>query len=240
MKKLLILKLGDTLLHIAARRGDMEDWFIAGLGLDPAQVEVFDPRTGADFPRFDQLAGVLLTGSHDMVTERLAWSEQTAGWVKKAVETGLPILGVCYGHQLLAHAFGGQVENNPRGTQIGTTTIQLSAEGLADPLLGELGPAFNAQVAHTQSVLTLPECATRLAFDDWDANQAFRIGQQAWGVQFHPEIDADIIRRYLHAESPSLRAKGQNPDQIIAGVCETSIAAQVLTRFAKLAFEKSS
>lgn len=50
MKKLLIIKTGDTLPELAARRGDFEDWFIAGLGLDSAQIAIFDPRTGADFP----------------------------------------------------------------------------------------------------------------------------------------------------------------------------------------------
>jgi GMP synthase (glutamine-hydrolysing) len=237
MKKLLILKLGDTLPTLAARRGDFEDWFIAGLGLVSAQVQVFDPRSEADFPPFDSLAGVLLTGSHAMVTERLDWSERTAGWVKQAVEAGLPILGVCFGHQLLAHALGGQVENNPRGTQLGTTTIQLTDAGLADSLLGGLGAAFDAQVAHTQSALSLPEGAVCLAFDDWDDHQAFRVGQNAWGVQFHPEMDAEIVRTYLYAESAELTAQGQNPGQIIANVRETPIAAQVLERFAKLAFD---
>jgi GMP synthase (glutamine-hydrolysing) len=238
MKKLLILKLGDTLPDLAARRGDFEDWFITGLGLDVSRIRVFDPRNGAEFPPLKELAGVLLTGSHDMVTERLDWSERTAAWVKNVVETGLPTLGVCYGHQVLAHAFGGQVENNPRGTQAGTTTIQLTPAGLLDPLLGGLGAAFDAQVAHAQSVLTLPEGATRLAFDNWDANQAFRIGKNAWGVQFHPELDTEIVRTYLRAESAGLTAQGQNPDQIIATVRETPVAAQVLPRFTKLVFEK--
>jgi GMP synthase (glutamine-hydrolysing) len=239
MKKLFIIKLGSTLPRIATRRGDMEDWFMAGLGLNSSQVQVFDPRSGADFPSFDQFAGVLLTGSHDMVTERLDWSEQTAKWVRKVVEAGTPTLGVCYGHQLLAHAFGGQVANNPRGIQTGTTTIQLLPEGLADSLMGGLGVAFDAQVAHTQSVLTLPKGATRLAFDDWDANQSFRIGQNAWGVQFHPEMDAKIVRTYLQAEKAFLRAKGQDPDQMLATVRETPVATQLLPKFARLLFEKS-
>jgi GMP synthase (glutamine-hydrolysing) len=237
MKKLLILKLGDTLPDLAARRGDFEDWFISGLGQDESQIQVFDPRSDADFPPFDELAGVLLTGSHTMVTEHLDWSEQTAAWTKKAVETGLPTLGVCYGHQLLAHAFGGQVGNNPRGTQEGTTSVELTLDGLNDPLLGGLGSTFTAQVSHAQSVLELPSEATRLASDDWDANQAFRIGEKAWGVQFHPEMDADIASTYIHAESEGLKAEGQNPEQILATVCETPIAAKILTRFAELVFE---
>lgn len=238
LKKLFILKLGDTLPDLAARRGDFEDWFIAGLGLDSDQLSVFDPRTGADFPPLEGVAGLLLTGSHSMVTEHLDWSERAARWTKSVVEAGIPTLGVCYGHQLLAHAFGGEVGNNPSGTQEGTTTIQLTPEGRADPLLGGLGvEQFEAQVSHAQSALALPPGAVRLAFDDWDANQAFRIGERAWGVQFHPEMDADIARTYIQAEWDELLAQGQNPEQILAGVRETPLAAKVLRRFAGIVFE---
>ncbi len=236
MKKLLILKLGDTLPDLAQRRGDFEDWFIAGLGLDSDHLAVFDPRAGADFPPLEAVAGLLLTGSHSMVTEHLDWSERTARWTKSAVEAGVPTLGVCYGHQLLAYAFGGQVGNNPNGMQEGTTTIQLTPAGRADPLLGALGvEQFAAQVSHTQSALKLPPGAIRLAFDDWDANQAFRIGERAWGVQFHPEMDADIAQAYIHAESADLIAEGQDPGKIVAALHETPVAAQVLKRFARFA-----
>jgi GMP synthase (glutamine-hydrolysing) len=232
LKKLLILKLGDTMPDLAARRGDFEDWFIAGLGLDFSLIQVFDPRTRADFPPLDGIGGLLLTGSHSMVTEHLDWSERAAQWTISAVEAGIPTLGVCYGHQLLAHAFGGEVGDNPRGTQEGTTTIELTPEGLADPLLGGLGvEKFDAQVSHAQSVLKLPPGAIRLAFDDWDANQAFRLGENAWGLQFHPEMDADIARTYVEAERANLLAQGQNPQQILADLRETPIAAQVLSLF---------
>jgi len=130
------------------------------------------------------------------------------------------------------------VGNNPRGTQEGTTSVELTLDGLNDPLLGALGTTFAAQVSHAQSILELPSEATRLAADGWDANQAFRIGENAWGVQFHPEMDADIARTYIHAESAELTQQGQNPDEILADVQETPVAAQVLKRFARLVFEK--
>jgi GMP synthase (glutamine-hydrolysing) len=238
MKKLLIVKVGDTLPELAERCGDFEDWFIAGLGLEPSHLLVFDPRSGADFPPYGQLGGVLVTGSHAMVTERQPWSERVAEWLPAVVEREIPTLGVCYGHQLLAHAFGGEVGDNPNGTQEGTTCVQLTPAGQADALLGGLGvEAFDAQVSHAQSVLALPPGATRLAYDGWDANQSFRMGKNAWGVQFHPEMNADISRTYIEAERAELLAQGQDPDQILAAVRETPLAAEVLRRFARLALD---
>lgn len=235
-RKLLILKLGDTLPELATRRGDFEDWFISGLGLDLSRMQVFDPRSGADFPPLARVGGLLLTGSHSMVTEHPDWSERTARWTKSAVEAGIPTLGACYGHQLLAYAFGGKVGNNPNGTQEGTTTIQLTPEGLSDRLLGALGvDQFEAQVSHAQSALSLPPGAIRLAFDGWDANQAFRIGECAWGVQFHPEMDADIARAYIEAGRADLIAKGRDPGKILSTLRETPVSAQVLKLFARLA-----
>lgn len=236
MKKLLLLKLGSTFPQLAQQRGDFENWFLARLSLDANRVTVFDPRGGADFPALDGVAGLLLTGSHSMVTEHLPWSERTAAWVRRAVQAGIPTLGVCYGHQLLAYAFGGEVGDNPNGTQEGTTTITLTPEGRADPLLAPLGQeSFPAQVSHTQSVLRLPPGAVRLAFDSWDANQAFRIGERAWGLQFHPEMDAEIARAYIQAEAETLRAQGQDVERILRGVRETPLAAEILRRFGRLA-----
>ncbi len=237
MKKLLIVKVGNTLPELAARRGDFDDWFKAGLGLDPDQLEVFDPRGGAEFPPLATLAGVLVTGSHCMVTEHLDWSERTARWLVEVAGADVPILGVCYGHQLLAYAFGGEVGNNPRGPQEGTTRVELTPAGQKDALLGGLGADFAAQVSHTQSALRLPPGAVRLVFDGWDMNQAFRVGQNTWGVQFHPEIDADIARTYIHAERDELAAEGQDVEQILSTLRESPVAAQVLRRFAELVFD---
>ena len=232
---LLILKLGDTLADLAAERGDFEDWFIAASGADRSLATVFDPRTGHEFPAAERHAGIILTGSHSMVTERLEWSERTATWLRSVVGARVPILGVCYGHQLLAHALGGVVGENPRGTQEGTTTVTLSAAGAADPLLGALGESFDAQLSHSQSVLRLPEGAVVLASDSWDANQAVRFGPAAWGVQFHPEMDAHMTRAYVQATSATLRAEGQDPASILGAVREAPSAAQLVSRFVRMA-----
>ena len=113
--RILVLKLGDTLPALKARKGDFEDWIVAGLGVAREDVRVVDVPRGDPLPDASDHDGIIITGSEAMVTERREWSERTADWLRKAVGRGPAVLGICYGHQLLAHALGGVVGNNPRG-----------------------------------------------------------------------------------------------------------------------------
>ena len=180
------------------------------------------------------VAGVVITGSHDMVTERQPWSERAAAWLPGLVERGIPTLGICYGHQLLAHALGGEVGDNPNGREFGTVTVELTAEAADDPLLGGLPARLPVQVCHTQSALTLPAGARRLAHGSREANQAFVVGEAAWGVQFHPEFDAEVVTTYIEHYAERLRAEGQDPDALSAGCCDTPVGTTILRRFGQI------
>jgi GMP synthase (glutamine-hydrolysing) len=168
------------------------------------------------------------------VTDGAAWSEATAGWLAGVVARGVPVLGICYGHQLLAHALGGEVGDNPRGLEFGTIEIRLAAGAARDPLLGALPHPARVQVCHRQSVLRLPPGARRLASSAMDDNQAFVFGEGAWGLQFHPEFDAAIVRAYIHAFRQDLLAQGRDPAALQATCAETPRAAGLLQRFARL------
>jgi GMP synthase (glutamine-hydrolysing) len=170
-----------------------------------------------------------------MVSERAAWSERTAAWLRDALRAELPLLGICYGHQLLAHALGGRVERNPRGREIGTVEVEALPEAREDELLGALPGRFAAQATHVESVLALPEGARRLATSRGDPHQAFAVGRRAWGVQFHPEFDADAIRGYLEARRELLAREGLDAARLLAGVRDDEAGAALLRRFAALA-----
>jgi GMP synthase (glutamine-hydrolysing) len=234
MRKLIILKTGSTLPPLFARKGDFADWIIAGLEAEPTAVRIVDAQNGGELPAYDDVAGVVITGSHDMVTERLPWSERVAAWLPGLVERGIPTLGICYGHQLLAHALGGEVGDNPHGREFGTVEVELTAEAAHDPLLGGLPARLPVQVCHTQSALRLPEGARRLAQGDRDAHQAFVVGEAAWGVQFHPEFDAEVVTAYIEHYGALLRAEGQDPAALSAGCHDTPIGPTILRRFREL------
>ena len=134
MSRVLVVKTGSTLPGIAARRGDFESWIARGMGLAASDIDVIDVTSGAPLPAPGALPGIVVTGSSAMVSAREPWSERAGAWLVDAVGAGTPVLGICYGHQLLAHALGGRVARNPRGREIGTIQLRLAPEAKHDAL----------------------------------------------------------------------------------------------------------
>lgn len=233
---LLILKTGATHAHIRDRLGDFDDWIDAGLRAGGATTVLRHDAQADGLPAtHERFAGVVLTGSHAMVSEREPWSEALVPWLQAAVQAGTPILGICYGHQLLAHALGGEVAHHPNGVEIGTVTVERHEASEADPLLQDLPARFAAQAVHWQSVRSLPAEAVLLASSAHEAHHAFRVGPCAWGVQFHPEFSDEALRAYLDGLGPTLAREGRDAAQIAATLGQTPEAASVLPRFARLA-----
>ncbi len=232
---LVIVKAGDTFDELRNEHGDFEHWIAEGLGDTCLPVVVLDPRRGDTLPAPAQLSAVVLSGSHSMVSHREDWSEATAAWLASVVRQGKPVLGICWGHQLLAHSLGGEADDHPGGLEIGTVTVSLTDASTDDPLFQGLPREFPANVVHRQSALRLPPGAVRLAGNAFEPHQAFRVGERAWGVQFHPEFDAAAMRGYVDALAEDLRAEGVDPDALREDVRATPAAAQLLGRFARLA-----
>ena len=231
---LVIVKVGSTFEALRAERGDFENWIADGLDTQALPILVIDPRRGDTLPDAEAVSGVVVTGSHAMVSHREPWSETTAAWLAQLVAHDTPVLGICYGHQLLAHALGGEAGNHPAGVEVGTVTVTLEEAAATDPLLRGLPAQFPAHVVHWQSALRLPEGAVRLAGNDHEPVHAFRIGKHAWGVQFHPEFDAEAMRGYIDLLADDLASAGVDPAALRERVGPTDTAAGLLRRFARI------
>ena len=240
IKPILILKMGETLPHLYRRRGDFEDWIMAPLENARISFKVVAPYRETLPPDPTDFSGIIITGSHAMVTDKEDWSEQTAAWIPRVIEAGIPLLGICYGHQLLAHAMGGVVGNVTTGVELGTVVIALTDEADKDLLFKEMPKRIKAHASHTQTVIQLPPNAILLAFSENEPHHAFTLGPCAWGVQFHPEFDADIMKTYVHALSDLMKTHGQNPDQAVKTITETPRSMQLLNRFAAIAFSRQA
>jgi len=237
MKPLLILKMGSTLPDLRARKGDFEDWVREGMDWS-GPVEVVQPFEGEALPETFDYSGVVITGSAAMITEQPEWSLRTRDWITPHLQSGVPILGICYGHQFLADALGGRVGINPLGYEAGSVEICLAQGAQDDPLLSGMGDALTSQASHKEAVVELPPGAVRLAYNDRDPNQAYRVGDSIWGTQFHPEFDAEVSRTYAEARRERLRGEGLDPDQVLAELRDSPDGNSVLSRFAEIVRER--
>ncbi|MEZ4331915.1 MAG: glutamine amidotransferase [Myxococcota bacterium] len=239
-RPILVLKTGEALPPVKAACGDFEGWIARGLGrpIAPGEVEVAAVHLGDSLPAPAQIAGVVVTGSVSMVSDREPWSERAAAWLARVVaEDAAPVLGLCYGHQLIAHGLGGEVGANPRGREMGTVEVRFpTGNGPLEPLF-EAG-VFLGHTSHVEAVLRPPPGARILAHTAQDPHSALRYGPRQWGTQFHPEFDAEILRRYVEARRDVLAGEGRDPDAMIAAIEETPELARVLARFGRLTDER--
>ncbi len=127
--------------------------------------------------------GVIVSGSQTSVYDDRDWIHALTSWVREAHRVGVPILGVCWGHQFLAQALGGRVVDAGEH-ELGYRTVNQIKE---DPLFSGVTDSFTAFESHSDRVVRLPDGAVELAHNDAGL-QAFRLGS-TYGVQFHPEYD---------------------------------------------------
>jgi len=238
MKHILIIKTGSTMPTLRQKRGDFEDWILTGMQSDKIEVTILDVTKGTPLPSPEHLYGIVITGSHAMVTEHQDWCEETAQWLRGSFEKQIPTLGICYGHQLLAYAAGGRVGNNPNGLEFGTVDVHLNEIAEKDPLFKDLPRTIQVHVSHTQSIFNLPPGTRTLASNSMETHHAFVLGDCVWGMQFHPEFDAEITRAYIGEHREAILQEGNNTDRLIETCVDTPHGSRLLQQFAAIVREK--
>lgn len=156
-------------------------------------------------PDLDGYGGLVILGGPMSVcdAERLPHLRTEMRLIEKAIEAGMPVLGICLGAQLVARALGANVRPNHE-KEIGWFDVRLTEEGRADRLLAPFAPTERLFQWHGDT-FEIPRTAVHLAVSDLCQNQAFRYGENVYGFQFHLEVDEPLIDRWLRV--PMMRAE---------------------------------
>ncbi|WP_257460704.1 glutamine amidotransferase [Archangium lipolyticum] len=240
MKNVLLLKAGDAAHSVRLGVGDYEHWFVESLAPGGCRFDILHVHRGARLP--DSAAGydaVMMTGSPASVTQPEPWMERAAEFMLGAAAHGVPVLGVCFGHQLLAHAHGARVVRNHHGREIGTVEVSLSEEGRQDPLFDGLPERFVVQATHEDIVEQAPTGANVLAGNANTPVQALAFGPLIRGVQFHPEVHPAAMRALILARAEKLEVEararghgcGERVPRLLAGIAPSPAGQRILRNF---------
>ncbi len=230
----LLVRCGDPEPSVARVHGSFAQWFRHALP-PTVTLDVVDIRTETVSPaQLDAVSAVVVSGSSHAVYESHPWLPALDALIREVVSVRrMYFLGVCFGHQALARALGGEVTRNPRGREMGTIRVSLTPDGRTNPLFAALPTDFSAQATHMDTVRRPPPGATVLATSALDPCQSFAI-HRAWGVQFHPEATADILRGYVRARADILRGEGVDPEALYASLHDTDTGRRLLDTLASL------
>ena len=191
-----------------ARRGlALDEWHITE-GADP-------PGELGDYGAVMTFGGAM--NAHEE-TEH-PWLVSEKALLAGLIEARVPLLGVCLGSQLVAEAAGAPATRAGE-PEIGWLEVELTAEGVADPLLAPLAPSFTAFQWHSYTS-PVPPGAVALARSPV-CLQAFRVGTSAWGIQFHAEVSASDALRWTaeYENDPDAVRIGLDPDALARSIEE--------------------
>ncbi len=217
---------GATSVRLLVVRNDATDppallgeWW-AAVGVEVVEVHA---DAGQEVPSTlpDDVDGLVVLGG-----AMAAWEDDVAPWlpaeralISSAVADGWPVLGVCLGGQLMTLACGGSVVRADTA-EIGLTELDLLPAAAADPLFSLLPQRVPVGQYHVDTMSSLPVGAVLLASTPDCSHQAYRIGERAWAVQFHPEIDAGIMATWIDEDPGPVAARGFDRDKIVAELDE--------------------
>lgn len=160
--------------------------------------------------------------------EAASWLPGVRALVREAVDGEVPLLGICLGGQIVAHALGGSVTPRPQGPELGAVPLRRLPAATDDPVLGGVPDGALAAQWHWDDVDRLPPGAVPLLTGDSCPHQAFRVGSACWAVQFHPEADGATVAEWAAEDGERLRASGTDPEALVAGVRDAEPALRTV------------
>jgi GMP synthase (glutamine-hydrolysing) len=210
----------------------------AGPALRAAGAELDErfPRRGDPLPAPGEADGIIVMGGEQNALEPSL--EPQAAMLRDAVAQGVPVLGVCLGAQLLAHAHGGAVRRLPQ-RHVAWPALHMLAAADGDPVLGALPPGA-AGVHWNEDGFALPPGAVELLRSPAGTGEGFRLGDRAWGVQFHPELDEKALEDWYAHWGYALDEAGVSEEAARAAdrehlPCQRALSESIFGGFARVA-----
>lgn len=242
-RRILVVLTGEPVAKVQADRGTFDELFYSAmpnrhLG-SRLQRALWRVTEGEKAPAPDEFDGVIVTGSPAMISDGDPWIQEATRFVRETVKADVPLLAVCFGHQLLAHAMGGDVGPNPWGRLMGT--VRVTREAKSDVLFADAPMVFSAQVSHRDVILKPGPNLEVIGHAEHDPHHMVKAGPRAWGVQFHPEFDLDIVRDYLHARRSIMEEEGGSgtTDRLLGATSAAPHAHELIRAFSALCVPKA-
>ena len=222
--------------------GTYVDWFGRLFAEHDHEIDVFDGTTGRLPDGPGQPDAIVITGSPASVRASEPWMEASIELIRRAYQSATPLLGVCFGHQLIGAAFGGSVIRNPHGWQLCSRTISVLEQGRDDPLFAGLPDQIEVNLSHEDVIaedsLSPANGIEVLAGNDRASVLALRAGPHVRGVQFHPEFSGAVTRAYIEQRRPILTAESaqrnapeDHPDRLLTQVSDSPHGERVFHNF---------
>jgi len=201
------------LRHVAYEGPGLIEDMLEGRGLPHKVMDVFQegvPLSAAG------LTGVVSMGGPMSVNDGTVEIEKEKEILLESMDRGIPILGVCLGAQIIASAMGAKVYAGER-PEVGWGEVTLTDSGIEDPLLAGVERVLPVLHWHGET-FDLPEGAVRLASSEMFENQAFRVGASTYGMQFHLEVDEEMVREWVDRDREGEDRLVSNQDMILEGI----------------------
>ena len=204
MKKVIILDCGPSLADVSREFGQSPEWIMDALkdtGCSFTWVKSYEGQA----IEYNDGDAWIITGSPRSVYEDDSWMLGLEENIRDADVCKKLVLGICFGHHLIAKSLGGKVEKNPKGWELGSYSISLTSYGKYSPLFKNMEKEIIVYESHQDSVISMPDGAVELAYNQ-KCIQAFQLHDTLYSVQFHPEFSWDVMKKYV-----SIRASAGIP-----------------------------
>ena len=193
--KLLIISAGPGLDDVTSACGEASDWFAECIKNTNITISINNIYKNEDFDESAYDAWII-TGSASSVMSKENWINKLEIKIRYAYKKNIPILGVCFGHQIISSALGGEVIRNKKGWELGSYKLDINKEGQINSIFKNIIIDDYFYFSHQDIVTKIPSEGTELARNNMGI-QSYSVGNKIFGVQFHPEFSTHIMEKYV-------------------------------------------